>query len=58
MIARYQAIVAAREQNSERLAEIYRDVDDVVLSIDGLQPEKGHGNRSRAGIGLYKELRI
>ena len=50
--------MAAREQNSERLAEIYRDVDDVVLSIDGLQPEKGHGNRSRAGIGLYKELRI
>ena len=42
VIARYQAIVAAREQDSERLAEIYRDVDDVVLSIDGLQPEKGH----------------
>jgi len=42
VIARYQAIVAAREQDPERLAEIYRDVDDVVLSIDGLQPEKGH----------------
>jgi len=42
VIARYQAIVAAREQDSERLIEIYRDVDDVVLSIDGLQPEKGH----------------
>jgi hypothetical protein len=42
VIARYQAIVAAREQDSERLAEIYRDVDDVVLSIDGLQPERGH----------------
>ena len=42
VIARYQAIVAAREQDSERLAEIYHDVDDVVLSIDGLQPEKGH----------------
>ena len=42
MIARYQAIVAAREQDPERLAEIYHDVDDVVLSIDGLQPEKGH----------------
>jgi len=42
VIAKYQAIVAAREQDPERLAEIYRDVDDVVLSIDGLQPEKGH----------------
>ena len=42
VIARYQAIVAAREQDPERLAEIYEDVDDVVLSIDGLQPEKGH----------------
>lgn len=41
-IARYQAIVAAREQDPERLAEAYRDVDEVVLSIDGLQPEKGH----------------
>jgi hypothetical protein len=41
-IARYQAIVAAREQDPRRLAEVYRDVDEVVLSIDGLQPEKGH----------------
>ncbi len=29
VIARYQAIVAAREQDSERLAEIHRDVEDV-----------------------------
>lgn len=41
-IARYQAIVAAREQDPLRLTEAYRDVDEVVLSIDGLQPEKGH----------------
>lgn len=41
-IARYQAIVAAREQDPQRLAEAYRDVEEVVLSIDGLQPEKGH----------------
>lgn len=41
-IARYQAIVAAREQDPERLADAYRDLDEVVLSIDGLQPEKGH----------------
>ena len=42
VIAKYQVIVAAREQDPERMADIYRDVDDVVLSIDGLQPEKGH----------------
>ncbi len=41
-IYKYQAIVAAREQDPELLAAIYRDVEDVVLSIDGLQPEKGH----------------
>lgn len=41
-IARYQAIVAAREQDPQRLVEAYRDVEEVVLSIDGLQPEKGH----------------
>jgi len=40
-IARYQAIVAAREQDFPRLADVYRDVDEVVLTIDGLQPEKG-----------------
>lgn len=41
-IARYQAIVAAREQDPVHLAEAYRDVQEVMLSIDGLQPEKGH----------------
>lgn len=41
-ISRYQAIVAAREQDPELLAATYRDVEEVVLSIDGLQPEKGH----------------
>jgi hypothetical protein len=41
-ISRYQAIVAAREQDPEFLAAAYRDVEEVVLSIDGLQPEKGH----------------
>jgi hypothetical protein len=41
-IARYQAFVAAREQDPQRLAEAYRGVDKIVLSIDGLQPEKGH----------------
>lgn len=41
-IARYQAIVAAREQDAVHLAETYRDVQEVMLSIDVLQPEKGH----------------
>lgn len=41
-ICRYQAIVAAREQDLELLAAVYRDTDEIVLSIDGLQPEKGH----------------
>ena len=41
-IARYQAIVAAREQDPELLAAAYQDVAGVILSIDGLQPEKGH----------------
>jgi hypothetical protein len=41
-ISRYQAIVAAREQDLERLAAVYHEVEEIVLSIDGLQPEKGH----------------
>ena len=35
-------MVAARQQDPKLLAEAYRDVEEVVLSIDGLQPEKGH----------------
>src|SRR5512141_2432112 len=34
--------IAPRERAPERLAEEYRDVDALELSIDGLQPEKGH----------------
>jgi hypothetical protein len=41
-IDRYQTMLAAREQDPKLLAEEYRDVEDLVLSIDGLQPEKGH----------------
>lgn len=41
-IRRYQTMLAAREQDPELLAEEYRDVEDLILSIDGLQPEKGH----------------
>ena len=41
-LRRYQAIVAARESAPEHLADAYRPVEDLVLTIDGLQPEKGH----------------
>jgi hypothetical protein len=40
--AKYEVMVAAREADTARLAEAYRDLPDVMLSIDGLQPEKGH----------------
>ena len=40
--AQYEVMVAARESDMARLQEAYRDTSDLVLSIDGLQPEKGH----------------
>lgn len=40
--AKYEVMVAARESDLSRLVEEYRDVPDLLLSIDGLQPEKGH----------------
>lgn len=41
-VAAYQTMVAARQQDPRTLVEEYRGVKDLVLSIDGLQPEKGH----------------
>jgi hypothetical protein len=38
----YQTMVAARHQDAALLADAYRDIPDLVLTIDGLQPEKGH----------------
>src|SRR6202035_2184573 len=35
-------MVAARHQDAAVLAEVYRDRSSLFLSIDGLQPEKGH----------------
>jgi hypothetical protein len=35
-------MVAARHQDAALLAQAYQDVDNLVLTIDGLQPEKGH----------------
>jgi hypothetical protein len=39
---RYQNLVAAREQDPQQLALAYRGIRALVLTIDGLQPEKGH----------------
>ena len=39
---RYQIMLAARQQDPESLRRYYESVDRLVLSIDGLQPEKGH----------------
>jgi hypothetical protein len=41
-IQRYQAMLAARQQDPEALRRHYESVDQIILSIDGLQPEKGH----------------
>lgn len=41
-LRRYQAMLAARQQDPDLLRLAYRDIDALWLSIDGLQPEKGH----------------
>ncbi len=41
-IRRYQAILAARQQDPEGLRRQYAAGAEVILSVDGLQPEKGH----------------
>ncbi len=41
-IQRYQVMLSARRQDPESLRRQYQSVDTIVLSIDGLQPEKGH----------------
>ena len=41
-VRRYATMVAARHMDLERLREEYAGVTGLVLSIDGLQPEKGH----------------
>jgi hypothetical protein len=38
----YQCMLAARQQDPELLQKEYRTTRHLVLSIDGLQPEKGH----------------
>jgi hypothetical protein len=41
-IRHYQIMLAARQQDPEILRRQYEAVDEIILSIDGLQPEKGH----------------
>jgi hypothetical protein len=41
-IRRYQTMVAARQQDPPLLRLAYQDITALWLSIDGLQPEKGH----------------
>jgi hypothetical protein len=41
-LRRYQLMVAARHQDAAQLASAYQPIDTLVLTIDGLQPEKGH----------------
>jgi hypothetical protein len=41
-IQRYQVMLAARQQDPEALRRRYDAVAEIILSIDGLQPEKGH----------------
>jgi hypothetical protein len=41
-IRRYQVMLAARQQDPEAIRCHYESVDQIILSIDGLQPEKGH----------------
>ena len=41
-LQRYRCMVAARHQDAELLKDAYKDIDSLVLCIDGLQPEKGH----------------
>ena len=41
-IRQYQIMLAARQEDPVALRQQYAGVDQIILSIDGLQPEKGH----------------
>ena len=41
-VGRYQTMVAARQGNLEELRQVYAEEKSLILSIDGIQPEKGH----------------
>jgi hypothetical protein len=42
---RYQAMLAARQQDLDTLRVQYRGVEQIIRSTDGLQPEKWHEAR-------------
>jgi hypothetical protein len=41
-VRHYQVMLAARQEDPESLRRQYESVSEIILSIDGLQPEKGH----------------
>jgi hypothetical protein len=41
-LGRYQTMLAARQQDPQQMAKAYARIPSLVLSIDGVQPEKGH----------------
>lgn len=41
-IRHYQIMLAARQQDPATLRQQYKSVEEIILAIDGLQPEKGH----------------
>lgn len=41
-VGRYQRMLAARQQDPAEVARAYRRAKGLILTIDGLQPEKGH----------------
>jgi hypothetical protein len=41
-LSKYQTMVAARHQDMSRWRDDYKDCLDIILTVDGLQPEKGH----------------
>jgi len=41
-IRRYQTMVAARQGDAEEMRKAYAAKNSLILSIDGIQPEKGH----------------
>lgn len=52
-VRRYQVMLAGRESDIVRMRQEYADTDDVILTIDGLQPEKGHET-----LYVVRELRL
>ncbi len=48
----YQTMVAARHADVTQIQAAYRETSDLVLTIDGIQPEKGHET-----VYVVRELR-